>query len=113
MIADINSAIVPDESPAGYVFFSKIRKWANDRGLYSSGDAKSQTIKLGEEYGELCAGIVKNKPEEVKDAIGDMIVVLTSVAHLSGFTIEECIESAYNEIANRKGKMDNGTFIKA
>ena len=45
-------------------------------------------------------------------AIGDMVVVLTNLAHLGGVSIEHCIESAYNEIKNRKGKMKNGTFVK-
>ena len=41
-----------------------------------------------------------------------MVVVLTNLAYLEGFTIEECIETAYSEISNRKGKMINGTFVK-
>ena len=41
-----------------------------------------------------------------------MVVVLTNLAVLEGMQIENCIESAYNEIANRKGKMENGTFVK-
>ena len=40
------------------------------------------------------------------------MVVLTNLATLNNFTIEECIESAYNEIKNRKGKIVNGTFKK-
>ena len=48
----------------------------------------------------------------MRDAIGDMVVVLTNLAHLTGFNIEHCIEEAYNEISNRKGKIVNGTFIK-
>ena len=43
---------------------------------------------------------------------GDMVVVLTNLAELSGLTIEECIESAYEVISKRKGKMINGTFVK-
>ena len=65
-----------------------------------------------EEAGELAQGLLKKNKEEVKDAIGDMIVVLTNLAALEGFAIEDCIEHAYNEIQNRTGKMVNGTFIK-
>ena len=50
--------------------------------------------------------------DEVVDAIGDMVVVLTNLAHLNNVNIETCIASAYNEIKNRKGKMNNGTFVK-
>jgi hypothetical protein len=41
-----------------------------------------------------------------------MVVVLTNLAVLEGMQIENCIDSAYNEIARRKGKMINGTFVK-
>ena len=92
--------------------FDLIREWAETRGLYDKGDVKTQYVKLGEEFGELGHGIIKQKDDEVKDAIGDMVVVLTNLAHLAGFTIEECIESAYEVINKRSGKMVNGSFIK-
>ena len=50
--------------------------------------------------------------DEVNDAIGDMVVVLTNLAHLHGTEIEYCIEDAYNVISKRTGKMINGTFVK-
>ena len=46
------------------------------------------------------------------DGIGDCVVVLTNLAELIGTPIEECIDIAYNEIKDRKGKMNNGTFKK-
>ena len=92
--------------------FDDIRKWADERGIYAKGDAKTQLVKLVEEQGEVARAILKNDSPEIKDGIGDMVVVLTNLAHLSGFTIEECIEAAYNEIKDRKGNMDNGTFKK-
>lgn len=92
--------------------FSAIRSWAEERGIYKKGDIKTQFAKLIEETGELAKAMIENNPDEIKDAIGDCVVVLTSVAKFAGFTIEDCINGAYNEIKNRKGKMDNGTFIK-
>ena len=92
--------------------FQLIRDWAGERGLYTKGDTKTQFCKLMEEAGELGRAVLKNDQEEFVDAIGDMVVVLTNLAHLGGTTIEECIDSAYNEIKNRKGKMVNGTFVK-
>ena len=71
-----------------------------------------QALKLVEEVGETCRAILKEDYEEITDGIGDCIVVLTNLAELHGVSIEECIEKAYNEIKNRKGKMDNGTFKK-
>ena len=93
-------------------YFPLIRDWAQDRGIYDKGNSHTQYVKLMEEAGELAEALLKNDKYEVKDAIGDMVVVLTNLAVLEGMQIENCIESAYNEIANRKGKMENGTFVK-
>ena len=48
----------------------------------------------------------------MRDAIGDIVVVLTNLAHQRGTHIETCISSAYNEIKGRTGQMINGTFVK-
>ena len=92
--------------------FQKIRDWAGERGLYTKGDTKTQFCKLMEEAGELGRAVLKNDNEEFVDAIGDMVVVLTNMAHLGGKTIEECIDAAYEVISKRTGKMVNGTFVK-
>ena len=92
--------------------FDLIRAWANERGLYDKGDPKTQALKLVEEVGETCRAILKTDSPEIIDGIGDCVVVLTNLAELCGVPIEECIRSAYEEIANRKGKMVNGTFKK-
>jgi NTP pyrophosphatase (non-canonical NTP hydrolase) len=92
--------------------YDKIRNWAQERGIYDKGDPKTQYLKLQEECGELSKAILNNDEAEIIDAIGDCVVVLTNLAKLCGFKIEDCIDSAYNEIQNRKGKMINGTFVK-
>ena len=93
-------------------YFEKIREWAEYRGIYAEGDPKTQYIKLMEEAGELGRAILKQNREEQKDAIGDMVVVLTNLAELLDMPIEECVESAWNVISKRTGKMINGTFVK-
>jgi len=92
--------------------FDLIRQWASNRGLYKDGDPKTQALKLVEEVGETCKAILKSDQAEIEDGIGDCVVVLTNLAHLCNTDIEHCIELAYNEIKDRKGKMDNGTFKK-
>tara|TARA_Y100000385_G_scaffold31128_1_gene29368 strand:- start:1252 stop:2019 length:768 start_codon:yes stop_codon:yes gene_type:complete len=92
--------------------FDLIRSWAKDKGIYKSGDARTQFVKLMEEAGELAQAILKNDEPEVIDAIGDMVVVLTNLAELRGYSIEKCIDSAYDVIKSRQGKMVNGTFVK-
>ena len=92
--------------------FDLIRTWAKDRGLYDKGNSHTQYVKLQEEAGELAKALLKNDNPEIIDAIGDIVVVLTNLAHLEGYNIEYCIDEAYKVIAARTGKMVNGTFVK-
>lgn len=89
----------------------KIENWARKRKLHQADPAK-QTLKLGEEFGELCEGLAKGRKEQVKDSIGDMYVVLTILAMQMNLNIEECIAAAYEEIKDRKGMMVNGMYVK-
>lgn len=93
--------------------YDLIRQWATDRGIYKSGDSKTQYTKLCEESGELARAILKKDKEELTDAIGDMVVVLTNLAALEGLKIEDCVTSAYDVIKSRQGSMFNGTFVKS
>ena len=92
--------------------FDLIREWANERGLYDKGDPKTQYVKLIEEAGEVGRAILKKDTPEIIDGIGDMVVVLTNLAELTGTPIEDCIQAAYDVISKRTGKMKNGTFVK-
>ena len=99
--------------------FDHIRGWAAVRGIYDSGDMKTQLVKLQEEIGELARSILKEDKAEFIDAIGDCVVVLTNLSELGAvhykdthISIEKCTASAYDVISKRKGKMFNGTFIK-
>ena len=96
----------------GKCIFPAIRSWAHERGLYAKGDVKTQYVKLQEEAGEVARAIIKNDIPELKDGIGDMVVVLTNLAHQRGVHIETCIAEAYKVISKRTGKMVNGTFVK-
>jgi NTP pyrophosphatase (non-canonical NTP hydrolase) len=92
--------------------FMPIREWAKDKGIYEKGDPKTQYIKLMEEIGELAMSLLKNDDAEFCDAIGDCVVVLTNLAKLKGYDIEQCINGSYDVIAKRRGQMINGTFVK-
>ena len=92
--------------------FDSIRNWATKRGLYEKGDTKTQFCKLGEEVGELGRAIIKNNKIEFVDAVGDVVVVLTNLAALGGYKIEDCINEAFKVIENRTGIMNNGSFVK-
>ena len=88
-----------------------IQKWARDRGLHNQ-DPKAQMVKLMEEIGELATGINKNNTEQIIDSIGDAYVVLTILSMQLGLDIETCIDTAYQEIKDRKGKVIDGVFVK-
>jgi NTP pyrophosphatase (non-canonical NTP hydrolase) len=102
---------IPDYNKS-QMMFNRIRTWAETRGLYKKGDPMIQYVKLQEEAGELAKALLKDDQPEVIDAIGDMVVVLTNLAHQRGVYIESCIQSAYEVINKRTGKMINGTFVK-
>lgn len=92
--------------------FDDIRNWAQQRNLIAGSDTKSQMLKLAEEMGELAAAIARGKDDEADDAIGDMVVVLTILAAQGDVLIEDCIEKAWQEIKDRKGRMVDGVFRK-
>jgi len=92
--------------------FELIRQWAEDRNLIHGSDPEKQMGKLHEEVQELVDAIETDNREEFMDAIGDCIVVLTIMAAQEGIDVEDCIDAAWNEIKNRKGRMVDGIFVK-
>ena len=90
----------------------KVLEWAEERLLIKPENSVKQLAKLTEEVGELAGAILKNRPDEIKDAIGDIQVVLIILTEQLGLNYEECLESAYDVIKNRTGKTINGTFVK-
>ncbi len=92
--------------------FDNIRKWAHERNIIDGATPQAQFVKLIEEVGELAHGMSKGRPEEIKDGIGDAVVVLTILAEQHFVRIEDCIEVAWNEIKDRRGEMRNGVFVK-
>ena len=90
---------------------SKIHQWVLDRNIQTA-DSKVQMCKTMEELGELARGLNKGNSELVKDSIGDVVVTLIAICAQQGVDFNQCLEVAYNEIKDRKGKMINGIFVK-
>ena len=67
-------------------------------------------MKLVQEAGELSDSLCKNK--DIRDDIGDMMVVLINIMVRNKLTMKDCLEVAYNDIKDRKGKMIDGIFVK-
>jgi hypothetical protein len=56
---------------------------------------------------------VSRREGDVRDDIGDCLVVLNNLAVMSGTTLEECLGISYYSIRDRKGFLNgNGVFIK-
>lgn len=89
-----------------------VEQWANDRNLIHGTTSEKQFIKLVEEIGELAETIAKNKQDEFKLELGDMLVVLTILAAQNATDLSECYELAWGKIKDRKGKMVDGFYVK-
>lgn len=81
-------------------------------GIVSADNAKTQFMKVTEELGELAEGINKDKPEQVKDSLGDVLVTLILLAEDLNLNLLDCLNSAWGEIKDRKGEVKDGSFIK-
>ena len=87
-----------------------IRSWHHDRNLIEGATDKDQYMKLIQEAGELSDNICKGR--DISDDVGDMMVVLINIMERNGLSMEHCLQVAYNDIKDRKGKMVDGIFIK-
>lgn len=90
----------------------EVIKWAEDKNLLNPENAFKQYIKTVSEVGELGDALIKNDALGIIDGLGDVLVTLIILSEQLSLNLEDCLESAYNEIKNRKGKTLNGTFIK-
>lgn len=88
----------------------KIAQWHRDRNLIDGSTDKDQYMKLIQETGELSDNICKGR--DISDDIGDMMVVLINIATRNNLTITQCLEAAYNDIKDRRGRMIDGVFVK-
>lgn len=75
------------------------RQWFLDRDI-TQGDIFKQTLKLFEEFGELCAGYAKQKEQLTKDSIGDCTVVVVGLAMMIELDPVEVLNKAVDA---RKG----------
>lgn len=89
---------------------AKVAQWHRDRNLIDGSTNKDQCLKLMQEVGELSDNICKGK--DIKDDIGDTLVILINLTQRSGTTLQECLQVAYDDIKDRKGKMIDGVFVK-
>tara|TARA_R110000787_G_scaffold44918_5_gene109872 strand:+ start:1816 stop:2286 length:471 start_codon:yes stop_codon:yes gene_type:complete len=89
---------------------NKTIQWHNDRNLIEGSTDVAQHTKLVEEVKELETNILLSQP--IADDIGDILVVLINIARRNHLSLYQCLQVAYDDIKDRKGKMVNGVFVK-
>ena len=92
------------------ILIKLVSQWHHDRNLIEGATSKDQVLKLIQEVGELSDSVCKQ--QDVKDDIGDCLVILINIAEREGTTLEECLAVAYEDIKDRKGKIIEGIFVK-
>ena len=85
-------------------------QWHYDRNLINGATDKDQVLKLIQEVGELSDNVCKG--QDIRDDCCDIMVVLINIMERNRVSMEECLEVAYNDIRNRKGRMVDGIFVK-
>ena len=90
-----------------------VELWSEQRGILQNSTSTVQFLKASEEMGELARGLAKARPEEIRDAIGDVVVCLINLAAIEGTSLKECLNLAWEEIKDRKGYLnEQGVFVK-
>jgi NTP pyrophosphatase (non-canonical NTP hydrolase) len=89
-----------------------VSQWAQSKGLLDKENATKQLLKVMEEVGETASAVLKGDHAKVIDGIGDSFVTLIVLSKQLGLEPLYCLEVAWNEIKDRKGKMVDGTFVK-
>ena len=90
----------------------QVEVWAKEKGL-DKAESSKQFLKVTEEVGEVASALARSNHEMLKDGIGDVVVTLIILALQNEMDLTECLETAYDEIKNRTGKMVDGVFVKA
>ena len=73
-----------------------VKQWFIDRDLENGGRLDKQSLKLSEEFGELCAGYLKKNEQLTKDSIGDCAVVIVGLALLIKVDVQEIFKTSEN-----------------
>ncbi|HAP5292317.1 TPA: hypothetical protein IUZ40_002930 [Enterococcus faecalis] len=88
-----------------------VEEWAREKNL-DIAESEKQMLKVVEEVGEVAAALARNNKNDLRDGIGDVVVTLVILAIQNDMDLYECLNQAYNEIKDRKGKNVNGVFVK-
>lgn len=105
------------QGEAAYNAIFDVINWGREKDLI---DPKAQLNKIIEEVGEIAHEITRNnydvealeQPDELFDAIGDTLVTVIILADILNIDPVSALQEAYDVIKGRKGKTQNGTFVR-
>tara|TARA_A200000159_G_C7163127_1_gene272195 strand:+ start:158 stop:592 length:435 start_codon:yes stop_codon:yes gene_type:complete len=115
-----------------------VLQWGEDKGIFAKSTPLRQLDKTQEELDEtkealqklasltdqqiLSEKLLTDDPDtldleedallEAKDGIGDMLVTIILLAKMVNMDTVDCLQSAYDVIKKRTGKMVDGQFVK-
>ena len=131
--------VAREKKPMNYEELSAlVLQWGEDKGIFAKSTPLRQLDKTQEELDEtkealqklasltdqqiLSEKLLTDNPEtlnleqdalaEAKDGIGDMLVTIILLAKMVDMDTVDCLQSAYDVIKKRTGKMVNGQFVK-
>lgn len=91
----------------------KVIQWAEARRIIPNSTPAAQWKKGMEEMQELKDAIDTGNIDDLRDAVGDVVVCLINLCALADVDLVECLGGAYGEIKDRKGYMnEEGIFVK-
>lgn len=83
-----------------------VEDWAIDKGIDKPENSQAQMCKVMEELGETASALLKGDRDKLIDGIGDTMVTLIILAKQQGLSVEGCLNVAWEEIKNRKGRTE-------
>ena len=131
--------VAREKKPMNYEELSAlVLQWGEDKGIFAKSTPLRQLDKTQEELDEtkealqklasltdqeiLSEKLLTDDPDtldleedalaEAKDGIGDMLVTIILLAKMVNMDTVDCLQSAYDVIKKRTGKMVNGQFVK-
>lgn len=131
--------VAREKKPMNYEELSTlVLQWGEDKGIFAKSTPLRQLDKTQEELDEtkealqklasltdqqiLSEKLLTDDPDtldleedalaEAKDGIGDMLVTIILLAKMVNVDTVDCLQSAYDVIKKRTGKMINGQFVK-
>ncbi|SCY99145.1 MULTISPECIES: MazG-like family protein [unclassified Lysinibacillus] len=90
----------------------QVEQWSIAKGL-DKAESSKQFLKVTEEVGEVAAALARNDENALRDGIGDVIITMIILAQQNDMDLHECLNTAYEEIKGRTGKMIDGVFVKS